>query len=382
MFYQLEIIFMILFTLLSGVQLKDNNYKNIEIEYSEERSFSGSVTVKRGDELDVNFSIDYEVLACLYVTPRRKSYNMNRGAAYEDFRINQRELNDYDCAMKITDIKNIDNGQWNINITYRDTEGTYQIVTGSLHVTVAIPPDEVLINVSGSEPIKITDNTESFKCTATGAYPAPEFKWFISNSKELIEDNGNTKITPDIDDDNGRITYISTLTRKLEPSDHGKILRCEVEHAGFTDRQIIQKRNQYEIDLNLQFKPIEFIHREQNIDIVITFWANPKPDNGRWLMNGGSHGNFSSKDIRDGEIKGQYQVNLKNLDQSCMTYIEVTNNLGTGHMSHVKTIDRISENSITNEKSKLDKIWHLEPGLLRKRTFRKVDGDKLCPFRQ
>ena len=69
---------MIFFTLLSGVQLKDNNYKNVEIEYSEERSFSGSVTVKRGDELDVNFSIDYEVLACLYVTPRRKSYNMNR----------------------------------------------------------------------------------------------------------------------------------------------------------------------------------------------------------------------------------------------------------------------------------------------------------------
>ena len=69
-------------------------------------------------------------------------------------------------------------------------------------------------------------------------------------------DNGSTKITPDIDDDNGRITYISTLTHKLKPSDHGKILRCEVEHAGFTDRQINQKRNQYEIDLNLQFKPI------------------------------------------------------------------------------------------------------------------------------
>ena len=46
------------------------------------------------------------------------------------------------------------------------------------------------------------------------------------------------------------------MSHKLKPSDHGKILRCEVEHAGFTDRQIIQKRNQYEIDLNLQFKPI------------------------------------------------------------------------------------------------------------------------------
>ena len=89
--------------------------------------------------------------------------------------------------MKITNIKNIDNGQWNINITYKDPIGSYQIVTGSLHVTVAIPPDEVLImDVSGSEPIIISDNSELFKCSATGAYPAPEFKWFI-NSKELIK---------------------------------------------------------------------------------------------------------------------------------------------------------------------------------------------------
>ena len=70
-----------------------------------------------------------------------------RGAAYEEGRIQQKELNPNDCAMKITSIRQSDNGVWNCNVTARDSNGNYDIVTGKIQVIVAIAPVEVSMKI-------------------------------------------------------------------------------------------------------------------------------------------------------------------------------------------------------------------------------------------
>ena len=52
---------------------------------------------------------------------------MLRGAAYEEGRIHQKELDPKDCAMKITNIIQADDGNWNCNVTSKLSNGEYDI---------------------------------------------------------------------------------------------------------------------------------------------------------------------------------------------------------------------------------------------------------------
>jgi hypothetical protein len=49
--------------------------------------------------------------------------------------------------MKITSIRQSDNGVWNCNVTARDSNGNYDIVTGKIQVIVAIAPVEVSMKI-------------------------------------------------------------------------------------------------------------------------------------------------------------------------------------------------------------------------------------------
>ena len=46
--------------------------------------------------------MELEVLGCSFTLPKGKTYNMLRGATYEEGRIQQLELDENYCAMKIT----------------------------------------------------------------------------------------------------------------------------------------------------------------------------------------------------------------------------------------------------------------------------------------
>ena len=50
-------------------------------------------------------------------SPAQQNYNMLRGAAYEEGRIQQLELNPNDCGMKIKNVIQADNGDWHCNVT-------------------------------------------------------------------------------------------------------------------------------------------------------------------------------------------------------------------------------------------------------------------------
>ena len=69
------------------------------------------IVVQKGEEIVLKCSTSQtEALGCAFKSPAEHGYNMLRGAAYEDGRIQQKELNPNDCAMKITNIRQSDNG--------------------------------------------------------------------------------------------------------------------------------------------------------------------------------------------------------------------------------------------------------------------------------
>ena len=218
------------------------------------------VTVKKGEELKIIFTVASEALGCSFTSPRGNSYNMLRGAAHDQGRIQQLELNENDCAMKITNsIKKFDDGVWRSNITYKDFNGNYEIGIGKVHVIVAIPPDDVYLQrdnsrISENEKIEINiDETKklSVDCFATGAYPAVEFNWYLNGTKLKSSDSILIK-TKDNKGEDGRMTYISTLEYKgVNSTHHGQSLKCEVIHEGFTPNQINEEINMAQAQLRV-----------------------------------------------------------------------------------------------------------------------------------
>ena len=77
------------------------------------------------------------------------------------------------------------------NNIFEDTNGEYEIVSGKIQLIVAIPPVEVSLKmddlfVTGPILMNLEKRKNVFiDCIATGARPAPQFKWYIED--ELLK---------------------------------------------------------------------------------------------------------------------------------------------------------------------------------------------------
>ena len=78
-------------------------------------------------------------------------------------------------------------------------------------------------------------NQSNIQCIATGARPAPNFKWYIAD--ELLENITVTASKEDVED--GKANYMSTFDYTGQPKDVAQMLKCEVIHPGYdnADRQ-------------------------------------------------------------------------------------------------------------------------------------------------
>lgn len=284
------------------------------------------VTVKEGEGVELICTSTTEALGCLFKSPTGVSYNMLKGATFEQGRIAQQERNPEDCAMKIDQITESDNGEWECSVTVKGPTGDYDIGNGQVQVVVAVPPSEVHLQTDGQRitgPIQMNLDEQKqvfVDCVATGARPMPEFSWFIGDTKL----NANIQ-RRDEESDDGKITSISTLEYNAAPKHSGEMLRCEVEHMGYTMVQLEDRSNMAEAQLNLQFKPddngpqtfYEMTEGESNM-VWIKFRANPKPTTGQWKIGevtvpvGATSidESFSSSQFVDGDLSGQYQVSL------------------------------------------------------------------------
>ena len=107
------------------------------------------IVAKKGEDVElICSSSKSQALGCSFKSPTEEDYNMLRGAAYEEGRIQQKEINPNDCAMNITKIRQSDHGIWSCNVTAKDTNGEYDIGNGEINLIVAVAPVEVSMKIN------------------------------------------------------------------------------------------------------------------------------------------------------------------------------------------------------------------------------------------
>ena len=161
---------------------------------------------------------------------------------------------DSNCTMKITEIRQSDNGNWQCNVTCNKCDsGKYDVGVNTISVIVAIPPAEVYLTMNDeriTDSIEISVNeTKDIKCIAAGANPKPEFNWYLS--EELVDQSLCSRREENVED--GRINYMSIFPYKANSKDFGKLLKCIVSHKGYIDTGTQDEKNAVEAKLSIRY---------------------------------------------------------------------------------------------------------------------------------
>ena len=148
------------------------------------------VETRIGEVVQLKCKANSGKVGCSFTSPLGKSFIMNNPhAADEEGRIQAVDTkNPSHCAMKITEIKQSDNGNWRCNVTCSKCDkGKYDVGINVINVIVVVPVAEVYLTVNNK---RITNSIEmdletttetSIKCIAAGANPRPKFEWFLDD---------------------------------------------------------------------------------------------------------------------------------------------------------------------------------------------------------
>jgi len=174
------------------------------------------IPVKLGDEVELVCSSEFEALGCSFRSPDQTAYNLIKGAKYEQGRVGQSETgNAKDCAMKITDIKESDIGEWECTITAKGPNGDFESGNNKVQIILApLPPETVELKIDGQS---ITDNKKvvgmyldgwskgnssiiyevlsdsyTFRCVGNpaGLVTKEGFKQYTAGFRSIVEKNG------------------------------------------------------------------------------------------------------------------------------------------------------------------------------------------------
>ena len=92
-------------------------------------------------------------------------------------------MTENDCAMKIKNIKESQNGQWQCNVTTKDSHDSYSVDVAKIKLVVAIAPVEVYLKVNGGDPI-----AGMYVCI-TGCLPTQLSRFLMNASMvQLLDD--------------------------------------------------------------------------------------------------------------------------------------------------------------------------------------------------
>ena len=260
---------------------------------------------------------------------------MLRDSAYQGGRIQQEELNSNDCAVKITDIQEFENGTWECSVTVKDSNDNFDIGVGHIEVIVALPPDNAYMTFENEKILEnITVNLDEQKeivtsCVAVGGSVKPEFKWYIGD-EVFSESKLESK------EKNGTIIYNSVRKFNLSMEQNEEVLKCEIVHKGYNIQQLKAGINLIETQLNLNFKASFSEPEVEGNTVKISFKCNPEPTGGQWIIEDGliipfgeKNGTFQASEIFKVDGKNQYEAKLNHtLNEKKTANIEVVNDLG------------------------------------------------------
>ena len=213
------------------------------------------IVTRIGEAVHLSCLAESGKVGCSFMSPLGKPFIMNSPqAADEGGRIQAVKKKPSNCTMKITEIRQSDNGNWQCNVTCNKCDnGKYDVGTNVIRVIVAIPPAEVYLTMNDeriTDSIEIsTTETKDIKCIAAGANPKPEFNWYLS--EELVNKSLCSSRNDSVED--GRINYMSIYPYKANSKDFGKLLKCNVSHKGYINTGTQDEKNAVEAKLSLRY---------------------------------------------------------------------------------------------------------------------------------
>ena len=214
------------------------------------------IVTRIGEAVQLSCSAEAGKVGCAFLSPLGKPFIINSDqAADEGGRIQAvKTEKDSNCTMKITEIRQSDNGNWQCNVTCTKCDsGKYDVGVNTINVIVAIPPAEVYLTMNDeriTDSIEISINeTKDIKCIAAGANPKPEFNWYLS--EELVDQSLCSRREENVED--GRINYMSIFPYKANSKDFGKLLKCNVSHKGYINTGTQDEKNAVEAKLSLRY---------------------------------------------------------------------------------------------------------------------------------
>ena len=214
------------------------------------------IVTRIGEAVHLSCSAESGKVGCSFKSPLGKPFIMNSDqAADEGGRIQAvKTKKDSNCTMKITEIRQSDNGNWRCNITCTKCDsGKYDVGVNIISVIVAIPPAEVYLTMNDeriTDSIEISETeTKDIKCIAAGANPKPEFNWYLS--EEEVNKTLCSSREENVED--GRINYMSIFPYKANSKDFGKLLKCNVSHKGYINTGTQDEKNSVEAKLSLRY---------------------------------------------------------------------------------------------------------------------------------
>lgn len=256
---------------------------------------SKNVAVKVGEVAILSCTTPSAISFCTFVSPQKNQYNMRKGLAHDEGRIAfHGEDETKDCAVKITNVKEKDNGAWKCTLTVCES-GVCKTGEGSAHVTVVKAPSKVFFKDQEESTIVLTypaDKNKKVECVAEGGRPAASFSWMLGDEElkgEVVD------VDPVVAED-GTSTQGQVLTYETKPEDNGKTLSCIVNHPGYGEDALIAKANTQDLSLDVKFPPIanndvqEFYGLKigEAETVRINFKSHPAPTEVHWEMYDGT----------------------------------------------------------------------------------------------
>jgi len=311
-----------------------------------------SVEVREGEEAILTCTTPSDILFCTFRSPTDETFTMKPGIPYEDGRIVYHgEDEKRECGLKITDVKEKDNGEWKCLLTAL-LDGSAKKGEKAAIITVAKPPSDIHIEVDGETTaaviVNYPENKErKVKCVAAGGRPAASFSWMLGDDQFSgpIEDLENTV------NEDGTSTQAQVLTYESKPSHNGAQLTCIVNHKGYNEEQLLAQRNRVTLELDVQFQPVAADKAQSFYNlavgkehvILMSFRAHPKPTEVHWVMHDGMEvseasksldGRYEADQLTDGPSDGMYTARLvissvQVEDAETKSTLMVTNELGT-----------------------------------------------------
>lgn len=188
-----------------------------------------------------------------------------------------------ECKVRVTNLKADDSRTWSVRNVDDLKASEIEVViakpvsTGSISVG---PTDGVVASIKAGEHTRLA-------CQWDAGKPAPLVSFQIANFSNAQIVNGTEVQTPD--DDGNYVTMYEKYVNAT-PADFGKVLSCQASQFDNLNQTLFGTVDAEEIRLNVTFPAQPMVKQKVSgemggeVNVAITFQANPAPTGIRWLI--------------------------------------------------------------------------------------------------